>query len=475
MRKTRILLREKKIDFQISGRELTIIAAPIVFWYVSLFPAVLTPDSYSVIEFTRSNSYSGFHTVLYEIFVKFVGFKGNALYLVSFVQIVLNYYALFLSTRFILKNLVKIDINHYLITSIIFSTPFFGPISMTIWKDNLHNSLILIGFFKLIEEFSRERINQKKYSRIGIFYILIAFGAMTRHEAPLVFIATGISLLLFGILLKRDIRLRVFKIAWNALLIGTVSIGGNQLFEYALVAEGVPRYQQTLSFLLDLEYTNANYPATLNPEARAVLSEISSGPSLVGAANCASPYNIWSEGFSEVKANEYTFQVLKIWIGAMRSNARDTVLKARFCRAASFSIWPFAQTPVAGYWPTTGISPNNLGYENPILTFPLYTIAFAWTYIWGVNGNLIAWPGLHLTFLLLVFMYFLFNPSFQQKFRLFFGVAGCFILIRSMILFLTTASQEFRYLSVIYYFTAPLIAALIINYINRLNPSTKKR
>jgi len=438
-----------------------ILLTPMLFWYISLFPAVLTPDSYSVIAFVRSESVSGFHTVAYELFVKVLSVNGRAIYVVSLFQLILNYYALYLTTKFIFNRIFRYPVDCYLITSLLFATPFFGPISMTIWKDNPHNAFIIIGGIKLIEIFVSYKFKSKNSRRIWVYISVIAIGALFRHEAFAVFLVLAALLIMFS-LLKVVSQKTLLNASVIALIIAALSLCVNSLAQSALNSKPVPKYQRTLSFLLDLEYVNSKFPKMLDDDSQQILSEISSGSSLQGARDCDSPFNFWGPGFDESKANKYSTQIPSIWLAALKSNARDTVLEARFCRTTSFTLWPFSKMPSSGFWPTTGISPNEIGFENPRITFPLYTLAFAWSYVWGVNGNLIAWPGLHLGLLLLVNIYVLTMKSISRRLKFGLSIVTAFFLSRSIVLFITVASQEFRYQSGLYFLTMPIIAGLVL-------------
>ena len=452
-------------------KKLFIILAPIGFWYVSLFPAVLTPDSYAVIGYIRSGSLSGFHTILYELFVKILSVNGEAIYLVSLVQILLNYYALFITTRFILNYWIKSDLNPLIMTSALFFTPFFGPISMTIWKDNPHNAFVIIGAVKLLELFVSGQFIKAQALKISVLICTISLGVMFRHEAPPAFFILSLILFLLSFILKFFNGKILLVSAVVSLIVTMISFSGNQLAQVILYTKPVPAYQRTLSLLLDLEYTNSRYPSTLEERSRKILSEISSGSSLAGAGECNNPYNFWNPGFDEKAANRYASQIPMIWISSMKSNARDTVLSARFCRTAAVHLWPFSKTPTSGYWPTTGIWPNELGFENPRLTFPMYTLAFAWSYIWGINGNVIAWPGLHLSLLVLLGIILIRRPQVASGPKIAVLVVISYFLSRGAILFLTTASQEFRYMSGIYFFTAPILSAIALKALRRVkNP-----
>jgi hypothetical protein len=342
---------------------------------------------------------------------------------------------------------------------------------MTIWKDNLHNAFIIIGFIKLIEESKGLDVNKKVIKKKFLPLLLISLGIAARHEALYGFLILGVIALLFNsFTLKFCSKLNLRKIVSLSILVALLGWIFNFALQTVTSSKEIPRYQKTLSFLLDLQFVNYNYPEMLDEESRKILNEISSGPSLMGAGNCGNTYNFWNVGFDEKKADYYSLKIPRIWLSSMKSNARDTILFTRFCRTASVIPWPFSSRPTNGYWPTTGISPNNLGFENPKITFFFYSLVFAWSYLWGLNLGFVAWPSVNLTFLFLLSMICLRKIELKPDIRLGIAAITLYFFSRSILLFLTTASQEFRYMSAIYFFTVPAFALCLIRFLQTKAP-----
>jgi hypothetical protein len=442
------------------------IAAPILFWFIGMFPAVLTPDSFSVIGLIRSEEFNSFHTLSYLMFVWILSIGGKAIYLVALIQLFMNYLALYLSVRVFFRNYVS-NTRIILVTSTLFATPFFGPISATIWKDNPFNSLTLIGLILLLENFYTDNYqfrNRKNLAAIG----LLAVGSTFRHDGPWTLILFGIVLLTLGLVKIRRNGMKIVLIGVSLGFAFIFSLSISSVASGLVKSEPVPRYQKTLSFLLDLQYVNANHPEMLKPEIKASLDEISSGPSLEGAKSCSNTYNFWNPGFNQDAADKYVYEIPKFWLKSMDSNARDTILKARFCRTSSVTPWPISRVPEYGYWPTVGISPNSENFSHPIWAYPLYLAGYVWSYLWGINGNLIAWPGLHLTLTFFILLRLRSRNTISRPTVQVSALLLVYFFCRSAILFLSTASQEFRYLSGVYFLSLPLILFNVFSYVTKI-------
>ena len=466
--------RSIRVKFSDGSINLIIAAVPLLFWCISLFPAVLTPDSYQILSLIRDGRYSDVHTLSYELLVQLLGFKGQALYMVTISQSVLSYYALYLVNSFLFGDLCS-SRKVFVTTSIMYSTPFFGPIGMTLWKESLSTSLVIISLIKILPYFFG-RTNKSNNSYLVPWSFLFILALTFRHEAPFGF------LILCGLLFSCSF-LKYFssnskmlkRLSVYIFLISTLSIGFSSINSRLVHSEPTDRYMTSISFLLDLEYVNSRYPEMLAPRSREILTLISSGPSLKGAASCDNPYNFWSEGFDVRQANIHALEFPGLWLQAAQGNPRDSLLKARFCRIASFLPWPFSSAPRYGYLPTTGISPNDLGYENPVPLFPLYTLAFTWSYLWSVNGNLLGWPGLHFSVILFSAYFLKDRFSIFKKHRIFLTVFLLYFISRIMILSLVSPSSEFRYLNSVYYFSLPVFAMLISQFGRPMSDLTEIR
>lgn len=453
-------------------KEILYIVAPISFWFISMFPAVLTPDSFSVIQDVRSGEFSSFHTLSYLLFVRVISLGGTAIFLVALIQLILNYFTLYLFVRLLFQSVLS-KIRIIFLTSALFFTPFFGPISATVWKDNPFNSLTLIGLILLLENFyghNRQFGDRRNFVAIGT----LALGSTFRHDGPWTLLLFGIVMLFVSCIRIKQKSRRARLIAGSIILAFISSLFISAISSSVVNSKPVPKYLRTVSFLLDLVYVNSNYPGMLKPEIKLVLDEISSGPSLAGAKSCSNTYNFWNSGFNQKAADKYVYEIPKYWLRSMDSNARDTILKARFCRTSSITLWPISRVPEFGYWPTVGISPNSENFSHPVWVYPFYLAGYVWSYLWSINGNLIAWPGLHLLLTMLILLRLRNKHAISHvTFRI--GIAlFLYFLSRSTILFLTTASQEFRYLSGVYFLSLPLIAMNVFLHISKIRKGRRE-
>jgi hypothetical protein len=225
-------------------------------------------------------------------------------------------------------------------------------------------------------------------------------------------------------------------------------------------------FYKTQSFFLDLEYVNSNFPETLPLEIKNVLQKISTERSLVGIKSCTDTQNFYASDFDLDYANKEAANMPKYWFQALNSNAREAIIVSRICRSSSVLPVPLSYIPQSGYWPTTGMSPNQLRPERPfVIERFFYPIGWAWSKMWGINGNLIAWPGLHFS-IVVIFLIFRFQKSKFSRFgtgNAIMMIPLTFLIARSLILFGTIASQEFRYFAHVYFISIPLLLGFLLS------------
>lgn len=96
------------------------------FWYFTMFPGIMTPDShYTILQSRGELPFNSLHTIAFSLYVKFFSFNGKAIYVVTLVSLVLSIIALYGVIRLIFcSNSQKFTI--YL-TALIFLTPFLDP------------------------------------------------------------------------------------------------------------------------------------------------------------------------------------------------------------------------------------------------------------------------------------------------------------------------------------------------------------
>jgi hypothetical protein len=234
-----------------------------------------------------------------------------------------------------------------------------------------------------------------------------------------------------------------------------------------LDAKPVPPYQKTLSFLMDLQYVNSVNPSLLLPKNKNLLDSISYGPSLQSAGICSGSFDFYSDGFNEIIANQNSKQILFIWLEEIRLDSRETMLEARFCRGASSMPFFLTKPPIASWWPTVGIGPNSMGYSHSEFKKFVYPISFAWSYIWKVNSGILAWPGLHIT---LVFILFIFTIAGRKLIgNSVIQLMLIFCISRFILIFFSAASQEFRYYYAVYFLSIPILSFFVFERLKLLS------
>ena len=430
------------------------------FWYFTMFPGVMTPDShYTILQSRGEVPLNSLHTIAFSLYVKFFSINGNAIYVVTLVSLVLSMTALYGVIRLIfINNSQKFTI---CLTALIFLTPFFGPFAVSIWKDNVYTSVTIIGLVFIVKH-CKNPLQDKGSLFLGFGCLTI--GSLFRGEGFILVTLLGLLISVFTLAKSISVGKYVGLVlvasgAISFLLQNTVNNKFDELPK--------PTYQNSFAFLLDLQYVNSVRPELLQPTTKKILDEISSGPSLKSAGSCTAPWDFLGEGFNQESANAYHLKILGLWLDELKLDARETLLSARYCKVKAIIPFPFGGIPTASWWPTIGISPNNFGYTHPAFTTYIYPIGYAWTYLWRVNGNLLAWPGLHLSFVI----FFIFFTRLGRKYRSrnIFKLLFLLVSIRFSTFLIVAGSQEYRYYQMIYYLSIPFLAYIILNKFRESN------
>ena len=425
-----------------------------------MLPGVMTPDSFATISFAKGEAeLSNLHTVMFALFINYTSFKGELIFLSTLVITLLNVIALYAVVNMFFKSYQKKFI--IAVTGLLFFTPFFGPISVTIWKDSVYTPLTILGVVILLKSIQFKAASRKRMLYVVSTFIL-SIGAAFRHEGWVVLIFSGVMFFIY---------LKLFSVnskKWETNRIPVVLIAAgitSMIIQNSLVnltgATPVPKYDKTLSFLLDLQYVNANKPELLLPANRTLLNEISSGASLKSASTCSSSGDFFGPGFNSKAAEKNYLKILKVWLDEVQSDSRETLLLSRSCRIMSALPPIFSAVPSTSNWPTIGISQNTFGYTHPEFAKFAYPFGYAWNYFWKINGSFIGWPGLHLLIIILI----LFFTDTGKKFRNneFFQIISIIALSRIIVLIATSSSQDYRYYYLLYFISLPLITSLIID------------
>ena len=426
-----------------------------------MYPAIFTPDSYEawakVINWNNISGESAVTTLPSILFLKVFSLNGRLIVGVTIMQSILIYYAIYVWLK-ILTPIINKN-TRLLMAGLLFLTPFFGPLAVTVWKDVPYIAFTMIGLAKItILRTSRFQKN--------LGYILMILGATFRHEGFFILAVTAVILILPHFFLKFHRRisvyggciLRLFICSAFSLLITNAT---NHLFDF----DSPGNFYKTQSFFLDLEYVHSNFPEKLPNEIRDELEKISTKKSLTGYSSCSDTQNFFSSDFNLDYANQIAWKMPKYWFDALNSNAREELISARICRSSSNLPPFFANKPIASFWPTVGMSPNDLKPDRPfVIERVFYPAGWLWAKIWQINGNLVGWPGVHLSIILFFFVLRSVRSD-KDVFRIenismFIPVS--FLTARSLVLFCTVASQEFRYFAHVYFISLPLI--LFITY-----------
>jgi hypothetical protein len=432
-----------------------------------MYPAIFTPDSYAVLEkaIDRNNSFGGSAgtTLPSIIFLKIFSLEGRLIVGVTIMQSILIYIAIYLWLE-ILAPIVKKKAR-LLMVGVLFLTPFFGPLAVTIWKDVPYIAFTMIGLAKITS------LTSNQFQK-NLGYVLITLGSTFRHEGFLIIGIAAVILMLLHFFLKFKRKtsayggsiLRLFICSAFVLLITNTT---NHLFNI----ESPGNFYKTQAFFLDLEHVHSNFPEKLPNEIRGELEKISTKKSLVGFNSCADTQNFISSDFNLDYANQIAWKMPKYWLEAMNSNAREELTSARICRSSSNLLPFFANKPVASFWPTVGMSPNDLRPDRPFIVEKVfYPAGWLWAKIWQVNGNLIGWPGLHLSFILFfVFSRFIWSDKDVFKIEnVAILIPLSFLIARSLVLFGTVPSQEFRFFAHVYFISIPLGLNLALRFLARM-------
>ena len=173
------LLGQKKTKFHV------LIAAIIAFWYIALFPGRLGADYSGLIRIIQLHKSSDWFTSTFYWYYRITSFDGRAIFLSSFIGIILLSFALYFFL-FSLPGSRKSLEKTYLV---MLATPFFGVFGVTVSHDvfQVVGLLILIGLEIRI-------FRKQKIMNFNFLLILIAACLMTTHTG-IVFIALYACLL----------------------------------------------------------------------------------------------------------------------------------------------------------------------------------------------------------------------------------------------------------------------------------------
>ena len=431
------------------------VLAPNLFWIISMYPAILTPDSYILLRSLRFPNIEfdpGIgSTPIYSLFIKVFGFNGNFLLGAVVIQCVIIYVALLLWVRILLPKSFQNYSLH--VTGVLFLTPFFGSFAVTLWKDVPSVGLTMIA----LSIFSRRYT--AAYLKV-IASVILGIGASFRYESQidLILFACFLIIIFFASKdrdFKRVLLETFFCILISLFICNLSSISAKNIMNWKSPGE----WFITQSFLLDLEYVYSNYPDRLDPNIKGLLNEINVNRTLVGIGSCSNVTNFYTSNNDWEQANSLSGKMPQLWLSAFNSNAREALVYSRICRTTAFLPWPFFESPSAGFWPTIGHAPSELKPNRSQFVEKIaYPIGWAWTRLWTPQGNVLGWPGLHFSLIVLLMTIF----SNKKNFKIFGADKLIAFTSRMIVLFAGTSHGEFRYFSHVYFLSLPILASLFL-------------
>jgi hypothetical protein len=357
-----------------------------LIWFAVSYPGNMSPDSLDSWAQIQSGSYNNLHPVVYTLLVQILTLGGNLIWFLPLSQIIV-FYAGFANMFNLWNPKLKVGIRN-LVIALIFTFPFIGAMSQTIWKDVVFSSLIFLGFSILWS-------GSSKLKRT-VAVILIGFGASSRHEGVFYLVLIFLVILTVSrVSRKIEVRRKYGKI--SALLLFSIGLSFclNILVPIATKAVEKPSSMYVTSLLPDLGYINSIKPESLPRDIHVAMNRVSSGESLINSRKCESAgYMFFSSGFDANYANQISSQIPKMWFRMLLSEPK-LVLYGHFCKSRAFLPPPISWGPSYIYWVPHGIQqPNDFDLQNRPLLSGLEKVK-EWQYSWdlGKRENIFQWPG----------------------------------------------------------------------------------
>ncbi len=384
-------------------------------WIIASRPGNMSPDSLESFRQIYKGGYDDFHPLAYTFFVGVTSLWGTFPVGVIIVQSVLMSLSIYLLLGRLLMKSTKTTV--IFLSSVLYSTPFVGNFATTVWKDVPYSTLTIIGLVLLSSSFSTSPNPRGVLHPSWILGVVsISLGSTFRHEgfiSGLVYLVT--ALLLLWIFAKN--KLKISQVALPALSVVTGLILGlvfQNLLVSAVDARPAPSDNSLSSFVHDLAYANEVNPTLMPPNAKKLVDSIVSGDASTAALNCTNGALLFEkEGFDALQLRVNAGQIPINWLRTLFSSAGGNLIKARHCRASTFLPFPIALPPESYVWGYFGIDANPYGLQNsvdegrmPNFTKKLRDFTVSWLQHWNDVGRLIAWPGLHTTFIIVILLFF---------------------------------------------------------------------
>lgn len=439
----------------------------IFFWYLSNLPGVYSPDSLESIRQIKTNKFYDWHPVAYTLFVKIFSLNAKIVPMVPLVQSFLMAFTVFFTASRIIRNLKTKELLY--ISSIIYATPFVGNMANIIWKDIPFTCLMLIGFIVIWESF--DNLESKYISKqvlIGIFILGIA--SLFRKEAML---NIAIFFALMWLIKSYQLRkLAIKKLLGQILSSFLILISLNQFFGLLLNVyakpDPTPSEFKYLTLILDLAYTKQYDARGLPKNVGFEIDKMVEGKSAIGARYCNNISKMYpEEGFNYAYVRSNKDKIPQLWIETLGSKAGTTLLYAHYCQSTSFIPFPFATPPSFWVWGYLGVDQNSLGIESTNRFNWLKMQMHEYMRIWNGMSRYVAWPGIHLTLILLTSVF-----AFRKKYinQAIFWMCIAIAMSRSFTLIVIAAGPSYRYGLIIHLISLILLFGIIYQLFSTRKP-----
>ncbi len=348
-------------------------------WFISSFPARMSPDSFAVWGEVLAGRWTDWHTLSYTFFVWLTSAGGNFLWCTSLVQLSFLVYAL----QHLIRTLFRDSRNLEISVSLFFAvTPWIGAFGVTIWKDIPYTSLQVLSLSFLIRYL--------EFKDKNLILRALFFGSASilfRHNGWPTIILFAVFVI---ILLRKQLFLtREIKIIGPLIIVffSTVQV----IVPHFVAGSSSPAWFKSMPLMADVSY--AIQKDISNPvELKRVLSSYAGPQAQSGILNCASINGlIFSPDFNSAQAGELNGFYLETWLSYLFKDPK-ILIEPHLCRVNNFLPPPFAAAPNYYYWIQSGIVANTYGVSSSAPKV-LSSLIDGWTYFWERVGIQITNPG----------------------------------------------------------------------------------
>lgn len=431
------------------------------FYLIAFFPGAMTADSIFQWEQAHTGKFNDWHPVMYTLFIMLVTSVWDSPAAIGIAQIII----ISIVIGYCLFELEKAGAPKWAVwtVSILFAvSPINGIYSITIWKDILYSTFILL-FTTLIGKLIMTNGNWLKRFPSFLFFTITALGVVFfRHNGFVVCLASLIILfVVFRHLWKQWLLVISLVVAIHYAVTGP-------LFTYLKVTPSDPN--EALSIPTQQIARVITYNGKMTEQQAEYINKIM-------------PLDLWKKFYNPYVTDPIKFSgyynkqaifpdhlstYLRTWWEICRQNPR-LVIEA-MAKQTSL-VWQMNE-PKDGYtsmFVTNVFYGNKFGLKNEIISQPITKMVGAYLKLSETVGKPFLWrPAVYMFFVLLfTFIAFLRNDRKAWLFPI-------AVLLNAGTVFIALPAQDFRYLysSSLVFFIAFLFA--FISYRNDVNKLSQK-